>query len=94
MTRAELASVGAAEIWQWSGGDVLELRLTGSDDGPLEARRLGPDDPQVVVQAGWWQAACPLGAWTLVGRIVAPSFTFDGFELAPPGWEPGVGRSG
>jgi hypothetical protein len=30
-----------------------------------------------------------LGAWTLVGCTVAPGFTFDGFELAPDGWEPG-----
>jgi predicted cupin superfamily sugar epimerase len=56
--------------------------------------RLGVDvrdgeEPQVVVPAGAWQAARPLGDWTLVGCIVAPAFSFDGFELAPPGWEPG-----
>jgi hypothetical protein len=27
-------------------------------------------------------------AWTLVGCTVSPAFTFDGFELAPPGWSP------
>ena len=43
---------------------------------------------QVVVPAGSWQAARSLGAWTLVGCIVSPAFEFDGFELAPPGWEP------
>ena len=44
--------------------------------------------PQVVVPAGAWQAARPLGAWALVGCIVTPAFEFDGFRLAPEGWEP------
>ena len=35
--------------------------------------------------AGAWQAARPLGAWTLVGCIVSPAFEFAGFELAPGG---------
>ena len=43
---------------------------------------------QIVVPAGVWQTATSLGAWTLVGCTVAPGFTFDGFELAPPGWRP------
>lgn len=90
--------VDADEIWQYSAGHPLELRVwAGSpgDAGGTGARhRLGPDVlagdvPQVVVPAGAWQAARPLGAWTLVGCIVAPAFTFDGFELAPDGWEPG-----
>lgn len=41
-----------------------------------------------MVPAGPWQAARPLGAWTLVGCIVSPAFEFAGFELAPDGWEP------
>jgi hypothetical protein len=54
---------------------------------------LGPDlfageTPQVVVPLGWWQAAEPLGAWTLVGCTVAPGFEFTAFELAPDGWAP------
>jgi len=44
------------------------------------------------VPGGAWQAARSLGEWTLVGCTVAPAFTFDGFELAPPGWEPGRGE--
>ena len=59
----------------------------------MARHRLGPgvtagDEVQVVVPAGAWQAARPLGAWTLVGCVVAPAFSFDGFELAPEGWEP------
>ena len=45
--------------------------------------------PQILVPADAWQAAESLGAWTLVGCTVAPAFEFAGFELAPPGWEPG-----
>jgi predicted cupin superfamily sugar epimerase len=41
-----------------------------------------------VVPAHAWQAAEPLGAFTLVGCTVAPAFQFEGFELAPEGWEP------
>jgi predicted cupin superfamily sugar epimerase len=36
------------------------------------------------VPTGAWQAAEPLGAWTLVGCTVSPAFRFDHFELAPP----------
>jgi hypothetical protein len=54
---------------------------------------LGPDvlagqRPQAIVPAGTWQAAEPAGAWSLVGCTVSPGFTFDGFEMAPPGWAP------
>jgi hypothetical protein len=94
----------AAEVWQWSGGAPLELRIAAGDD-PIEAVRLGaavgqaaaqakaaqPEAvPQAVVPAGAWQSARSLGDWTLVGCIVAPAFEFAGFELAPPDWEPGA----
>ena len=86
--------VDADELWQYSAGDALELLISrGTPGSALERHRLGPDvtagdAAQVVVPADAWQAARPLGAWTLVGCIVAPAFTFDGFELAPEGWEP------
>jgi predicted cupin superfamily sugar epimerase len=88
--------VNAAEIWQWSAGEALELRIAARDGEPPVSHRLGGDviagdEPQVVVTAGAWQAARPLGAWALVGCIVAPAFEYDGFELAPNGWEPGSG---
>ena len=92
--RSHWHRVDAAEIWQWSAGEALELRIAATEAGPVESHRLGGDvaageEPQVVVPARAWQSARPLGAWALVGCIVAPAFTFDGFELAPPGWEPG-----
>ena len=85
--------IDAAEIWQWSGGEAMELRMAASDNGPIETYALGPsvlggEHPQVVVPAGAWQAARPVGAWSLVGCIVAPAFEFDRFQLAPPGWQP------
>ena len=91
--RSHWHRVDAAEIWQYSAGDALELRVWVGDGTAVATNRLGPgttsgETPQVVVPAGAWQAARPLGAWTLVGCIVSPAFEFAGFELAPEGWEP------
>ena len=85
--------VDADEIWQYSAGDTLELRVWVDGDAAVMTYRLGGeldrgDVVQVVVPAGAWQAARPLGGWTLVGCIVSPAFEFEGFELAPAGWEP------
>ena len=46
-----------------------------------------------VVPAGWWQASAPLphpgtAGWSLVCCTVSPAFLFEGFEMAPPGWQP------
>lgn len=84
--------VDAVEIWHYYAGAALELSL--SEDGRRAVRhRLGAglpagERPQLVVPAGWWQAARSLGAWTLTGCTVSPGFEFTGFELAPPGFEP------
>ena len=84
--------VDAAEIWHWHAG--APLVLTVSPNGhDASAHHLGPDlrrgqRPQLVVQAGHWQTATSLGAWTLVGCTVAPAFRFEGFEMAPPDWRP------
>jgi len=43
------------------------------------------------VPANAWQSARSLGDWTLVGCTVSPAFEYDGFELAPEGWEPDSG---
>ena len=93
--RSHWHRVDAAEVWQWSGGDALELRIWADGDAAVTTIRLGGDvaageRPQAVVATGAWQAARALGAYALVGCIVAPAFSFDGFELAPPGWEPPV----
>ena len=96
--RSHWHRVDAAEIWQFSAGDPLELRVWTGEGTRVVTHHLaagtsdgaGLETPQVVVPAGAWQAARPLGAWTLVGCIVSPAFEFAGFELAPDGWEPPV----
>ena len=72
----------AARAADRGGGKPVEALGSVGDVSRREA-------PQAVVPAGAWQAARPLGAWALVGCIVAPAFTFDGFEIAPEGWKPG-----
>jgi uncharacterized protein len=85
--------VDADEIWHHYAGAPLELSL--SEDGrSVRHLRLGTDLalgelPQGVAARNVWQAARSLGAWTLVGCTVSPAFEFAGFELAPPGWQPG-----
>ncbi len=87
--------VDADEVWHHYAGAPLELVLSdGQERGNRGVLRLGKDlatgeRPQAVVPAGVWQSARPLGEWTLVGCTVAPAFQFSGFEMAPPGWEPG-----
>lgn len=82
--------VDAAEIWLWQAGAPLELRI--AEAGSIRTARLGPALAagseavgfQAVVPAFAWQAARSTGAWSLVSCIVAPAFSFAGFELAPP----------
>lgn len=90
--RSHWHRVDAVEFWLWHAGDPLALSI--SHDGAMAfTLRLGADlaqdqRPQAVVPAGAWQAAEPLGSWTLVSCVVAPGFRFLGFELAPPDWTP------
>jgi predicted cupin superfamily sugar epimerase len=76
--------VDAAEIWLWHAGAPLEL-FSGDMAAPATTL-LGPRLPeqtlQAVIPAHVWQSARATGAWTLVSCIVAPAFSFDGFELA------------
>ena len=90
--RSHWHRVDAAEVWQYAAGGALELSVWDGA-GTVERHRLGGDvlagdRPQVVVAADAWQAARPLGDWTLVGCIVTPAFEFAGFALAPDSWEP------
>jgi predicted cupin superfamily sugar epimerase len=85
--------VDAAEIWHWYAGGPLSLQISANGQSP-EPHRLGPnladgERPQLIVPTGHWQAAEPLGVFTLVGCTVAPGFDFAGFEMAPKGWKPG-----
>jgi predicted cupin superfamily sugar epimerase len=77
--------IDATELWHFYAGDPLELSREWAD-GTRDVQILGPDvaagqAPQVVVDAGMWQAARPLGRYALVGATVTPAFSFEGFEL-------------
>jgi predicted cupin superfamily sugar epimerase len=85
--------VDAAEAWHWYAGDALELSLSPDATG-VTRHQLGTDittgaRPQLIIPADVWQSARSLGTWTLVGCTVSPGFEFSGFEMAPPGWQPG-----
>lgn len=85
--------VDAVETWHWYGGAPLELSIS-TDGKSRKDLRLGNnlvigERPQGIVPRDGWQQARSLGAWTLVGCTVAPGFQFEGFEMAPEGWEPG-----
>ena len=63
--------IDAVELWHFYAGDPLELSLE-RPDGDRETVIVGPDlaagqVPQVVVDAGVWQSARPLGRYSLVG---------------------------
>ncbi|WP_270937218.1 cupin domain-containing protein [Falsiroseomonas oryzae] len=94
--RSHWHRVDAAELWLWQAGGPLVLSLSADGRQPVREIRLGPDlgaeEALIgVVPKGWWQAARPAGGrWCLVSCTVSPAFDFAGFELAPPGWEPGA----
>jgi len=85
--------VDAVETWHWYAGSPLELSIS-PDGREKQVLTLGNnlaagERPQGIVPRHGWQQARSLGAWTLVGCTVAPGFRFEGFEMAPEGWEPG-----
>jgi uncharacterized protein len=86
--RSHWHRVDADELWIWQAGAPLLLRI-----GPQAAHRLGPalageETLQQLVPRHCWQSARSLGQWTLCSCVVAPAFSFAGFELAPPNWKP------
>jgi predicted cupin superfamily sugar epimerase len=98
--RSEWHRIDADEVWHHYAGAPLVLRQSNGVERAVDML-LGDDllndqRPQIVVPAGMWQSAETLGEWTLVGCTVAPAFDFSGFEMAPPGWEPGetIGEDG
>ena len=89
--------VDAVEIWNWYAGAPLKIAIAELEGVPPKEHLLGSNvlagaRPQVVVPANAWQSARTLGDWTLVGCTVAPAFEYSGFELAPEGWEPELGK--
>ncbi len=86
--RSHWHRVDAAELWVWQAGAPLTLSRAGCDDLTLGPDMRAGEALQGLVPAGVWQAAVSLGAWTLCTCVVTPAFRFEGFELAPPGWQP------
>lgn len=84
--------VDATEIWHYYTGAPLILSVSLDQVGPAKDHLLGPDlfadqRPQAIVPPNAWQAAQTTGDWTLVGCTVSPAFHFDGFTLAPDGFD-------
>ena len=84
--------VDAVELWEHVLGGPLEVSVV-SDTGGVDRHGIGIDAAglrRVVVPAGAWQRARSMGAFSLVTCTVTPGFVWEGFELAPEGWEPGA----
>ena len=84
--------VDATEIWLWHAGAPLVLSVSATEAGLATDHLLGPDlsagqMPQRIVPPDHWQAARSTGDYTLVSCTVSPGFSFDGFTLAPPGFD-------
>ncbi|MFT4715878.1 MAG: putative cupin superfamily sugar epimerase [Paracoccaceae bacterium] len=84
--------VDADEIWHYYAGAPLTLSIAENDIGPARDYVLGPnilqgEEPQILVPKHRWQAACANDDWTLVGCTVSPAFQFEGFHLAPEGFD-------
>ena len=80
--RSHWHRVDADEIWHFHTGGPLLLEMSPTKAGPVQAIRLGPD-----VLAGDAPQGIVLSGWVLVGCTVSPGFRFDGFELAPAGFD-------
>ncbi|NBB98697.1 MAG: cupin [Alphaproteobacteria bacterium] len=89
--RSHWHRVDATEIWHFHAGSPLALCISATEHGPATRTVLGDAGqghaPQAIVPPHHWQAAEPLGDWSLVGCTVSPAFRFDGFTLAPPGFD-------
>ena len=77
--------VDSDEIWIHFEGSIVRLWTFDPASGALASALLGPlapgCAPQRVVEAGVWQAAEPLGDYSLTGACVGPGFDFADFRL-------------
>ena len=76
---------GSDEIWHFYEGAPLTLLDLDPGMWELRERRLGPlaesANPELTVEADFWQAARTTGEYTLVGCTVGPGFEFSEFSL-------------
>ena len=77
--------VGSDEVWHHSAGGPMELVLLTPDLARTEIVRVGRlddgDTPFHVVPAHWWQAARPVGPYSLCSCMVGPGFDFADFRF-------------
>ena len=77
--------VASDEVWHHYEGGPLELLVADAGLNDVSRRLLGPvgdkTEPVHVVRAGEWQAARPMGSYTLVGCTVGPGFEFADFQM-------------
>jgi uncharacterized protein len=80
--------VASDETWHFYEGDPLELYWIDDQD-VVHQEMLGTGSSNAhricVVPAGCWQAARPLGEYSLLGTDVAPGFEFQDFEMLSEG---------
>lgn len=78
--------VASDETWTHLEGEPLELLCFDANQSQLSRAFLGIAGPErkplFAVPPGVWQAARPLGAYTLVACHVGPGFTFEDFQMA------------
>lgn len=80
--------VRSDETWHFYEGDPLEIYwIDGEDIVHRKVVGTGTSNvhPMCVVPAGCWQAARPLGEFSLMGCTVAPGFQFEDFEMLSEG---------
>ncbi len=80
-----LHRLDVTEIWHRYDGGAAALLLL-HPDGSVSEPVVGIDFeagqyPQVVVPAGTWMGAEPVGGAVLLGCTTAPPFRWEGFEL-------------
>jgi predicted cupin superfamily sugar epimerase len=84
--------IDASEHWTHVGGAPLVLSQYSDGSGrrrDVLGHTTSPEHAvSAVVDPGVWQSACTTGDWSLAVCVVVPEFSFEGFELAPEGWEP------
>lgn len=78
--------VASDEAWHFYEGEPLELFVLDPQTNSLTQHLLGApvsgeQVPLAVVPAGCWQAARPLGEYSLVGCSVGPGFEFEDFRF-------------
>lgn len=77
--------VESDEVWHFYAGSPLELLAYHPQQRMLRRGVLSApsedQEPVNVIAAGEWQAARPLGAWSLVGCTVGPGFEFADFRF-------------